>query len=378
MNDNNKNEKELEKNSESEEERIRRIESRINFELLKDLSEINGCSGHEEKIREYIKNKIKLYCDEIRTDSIGNLYAIKYGKNKNKSILLISHMDEIGFIIRYIDKDGYLRVSPIGGQNLRILPGSRVIISTQKGDIYGVFGEKPIHLIKQKDRDRVSEIEELFLDIGALSKEEAEKKVSIGDYAEFDQKMIRFSNSTIVSGKSFDDRIGCYILINILKELKNVNLENTIITCFSTQEEVGIRGAAIVGNNINPTSALVVEVTHSVDFPGINSEDYSEIKLRKGPSISIGPNLHPKITRILIDIAKKEKIKYQIEPEPAPTGTDARIIQITGKGIPVGLVSVPLRYMHTSIETIDLDDVVSTIELIKKYIENSNIDDYNL
>ncbi|MHA1341423.1 MAG: M42 family metallopeptidase [Promethearchaeota archaeon] len=367
---------------ESKEERLKRIESLIDFELLRNLSEIRGCSGHEDAIREYIKNKISPYCDEIKTDSMGNLYGIKYGKNKNKSILLASHMDELGFIVRFIDKNGFLRVSRIGGQNLRVLPASKVIISSKNGEVPAIFGEKPIHLMKSKERETVSKFENLFLDIGVSSKKDAEEKVSIGDYAEFEQNLLRFPGTTVVSGKGFDDRIGCYVLISVLKQISEAvassenELNQTVIACFTTQEEIGLRGAAIIGNVITPTSALVIEVTHSLDFPGINPEEFSELKLREGPSISVGPNLHPRICRTLIDLAKKYDIKFQIEPENAPTGTDARNIQVTGKGIPVGLISVPIRYMHTPIETLDLEDVVSTIDLVMKYILESKIDDF--
>lgn len=358
------------------------IVDKIDMDLLKNLSEIRGCAGHETAIREYIKQIIVPLCDEVKTDTIGNLYGFKYGKDRSHSILLAAHMDEIGFMVRFIEKEGFIRVANVGGQNIRLIPGTRVRISGSKQDLLGVFGEKAIHLIDTKDRDKVTPLEECFIDVGLSNKEEVEKYISIGDYIEFEQPFQRFVNSTLVNGKAFDDRLGCYVLIHALREISEISkeapLEQTVIFCFSTQEEIGTRGAMVAGFQTKPTSAVVLEVTHGVDYPSVSKSKLVEIDLGKGPSICVGPNLHPMIANALIEAAKNNSIPYQIEPENGPTGTDARSIQVTGPGIPVGLVAIPLRYMHTMIETINLKDLVYTSELITKYLLTRTRDNYNL
>lgn len=345
--------------------------------LLKTLSEIRGCSGHEDAVRKFIVERIRSYCDEIKFDTMGNIYAIKYGLNKENSVLLCAHMDEIGFMVKYIDSNGFIRLTPVGGQNPRMLPGSKIIISGKNGEIQGIFGEKAAHLLEQSEKSKVSKMEELFVDIGCGNKEEAEKYVTVGDFAEFGQTFMRFKDSTRVCGKAMDDRAGCYVLLRTAENVSKLGkIPYTVIYCFSVQEEVGLRGASIVGFNVKVNSALVVEVTHGIDYPGVNKEKHGDIELGKGPVIGLGPNLHPKISSMLIKCANKLGIAFQIEAEPRPTGTDARVLQVTGRGIPVGLLSIPIRYMHTIIETLDVRDLENAVKLITEYITGLPAEDY--
>lgn len=355
------------------------LAEKIDMELLRHLSEERGCSGNESKIRGYIKEQIKPHCDVIKTDSMGNLFGIIEGKDDENTVLVAAHMDEIGFMIRYIDENGFLRVTRVGGQNHRLLPGSRVIVNGKNGAIPGIFGEKAIHLIDRKERSKVTPLDECFVDIGAKNREEAEKVVSIGDFVEFQQSLQQFENSTLVNGKAFDDRIGCYIMIQALKAIaEDDKPQHSIVFAFTSQEEIGTRGATVAGYEINPTSALVLEVTHGIDYPSTSKAKEGDISLSKGPVIDVGPNLHPKISRRIIEVAKKLEIPHQIEPEPYPTGTDARSIQITRSGIPVGLISVPLRYMHTMIETIDLVDLHNAERLVTGYLSKKISKKYDL
>jgi len=354
------------------------------IELLRGLSETRGCSGHEEKISNYIRKVITPLCDEVFSDTIGNLYGIKhgvnYGKPEDTSVMSSAHMDEIGFIVRYIDKDGFIRVSQVGGQNPRLLPGTRVLIDGYNGEIPGVFGEKALHFLKPEERKKTSDLKDLFLDVGLSSKEEVEKYVSIGDFAEFDQKLQEFPNSTRVNGKSLDDRVGCYVQIRALQNLAKLpeKPKQTIVFVFSTQEEVGVRGATVAGYRINPTIALALEVSFDFSHPNIKISDFADVKMTKGPTISVGPNLHPKISRKLIDLGKENNIPFQVSSANRPTGTDARIIQVTREGIPVGLVATPIRYMHTMIETLDLVDLESTVDLVTQFLLSDLVGNYNL
>jgi putative aminopeptidase FrvX len=294
--------------------------------------------------------------------------------------MLSAHMDEIGFIVRFIDKEGFVRLSQIGGQNPRLLPGTRILIDGIHGEIPGIFGEKSIHFLGAEERKKTSELKDLFIDLGLPSKEEVEKYISIGDFAEFDQKLQVFPNSTRINGKSLDDRAGCYVLIRALQNISKLRekLKQTIIFTFSTQEEVGVRGATIAGFKINPTLALALEVSFAFDHPNLKKSDFADVKMGNGPTISVGPNLHPKISKKLIDIGKEHNIPFQVTSSNGPTGTDARIIQVTREGIPVGLVATPLRYMHTMIETIDLVDLESTADLITQFLLSDLTGNFNL
>jgi putative aminopeptidase FrvX len=343
-------------------------------ELLKELSELRGCSGHEDKVREYIKNKISPLCDEIKVDTMGNLYGIKNGKNRDNCVVISAHMDEIGFMIRFIDKEGFLRLAPIGVLNHRLLPGMRVIVNGKNGDVPGIFGEKAIHLMERNETNKVTQMEDLFIDIGVNSKTEALKLVDQGDYAEFNQIFQEFASKTRINAKSLDNRAGCYVLIKNLELLKEKNIvpENTIVFAFCVQEELGVRGSIVAAYKWHPLTALVIDVTHPFDYPNVSMSKFQDLELGKGPVIAIGPNIHPKITQLLIKLAKDNNIPYQIETEPEATSTDARSFQVSREGIPVGLLTIPLRYMHSMIETIDIKDLEQMVKLVSVYIQNNN------
>ena len=345
------------------------------FTMIKELTEIQSCSGNENKIRDYIREKVKDYCDKIDTDILGNLFCIiegKAGSGKSKlNVLLDSHMDEIGFMVRFIDKNGFLRFHQVGGQNLRILPGQRVTVHSSSGeDLIGVIGEKPIHLIQQEERKKTSKMEDLFIDIGMTNGEEAKKYVSVGDYITLKQECTPFKGNKRIFSKAFDDRAGCFVLMKLIMELSQVKdkLDKNLIFQFATQEEIGSRGATVGAYTNSPDIGIAVEVTHAIDFPGINKDKHYDCSLGCGVSISVGPNLFPKLTKLLIETAKKENIPYVLEAEPRPTPTDARPIQMTKSGIPCALVSTPLRYMHTNIEVIEYEDLMNMIKLLKAFL----------
>ncbi len=345
------------------------------FQIIKNLTEIQSCSGDENEIRQYIKQLIEPYCDKIETDILGNLFGFIIGKAKAEDsklkILLDAHMDEIGFIVRFIDKNGFIRFSQVGGQNPRILPGQKVTIhSDSKEDIIGIIGETPIHLKNQEDRKKPIKMEELFIDVGMSSADEVKKSISVGDYIILKQECIAFKGNKRICSKSFDDRAGCFVLIKLIMELSKIKekLDNDLIFEFAAQEEIGVRGASTGAYKITPDIGVVVEVSHAIDFPGISKEKHHECSLGSGVSIRIGPNLYPKLTKLLIDTSKDENIPYILIAEPRPTPTDARAIQMTKSGIPCALVSIPLRYMHTNVEVIEYQDLLHTINLLKSFI----------
>ncbi len=345
------------------------------FQIIKNLTETQACSGDESKIREYIRGIVEPYCDKIDIDILGNLFCFIYGKANEKEsklkILLDAHIDEIGFIVRYIDKNGFIRFTQVGGQNPRILPGQKVTIHSSSGeDIIGIIGETPIHLIKQEDRKKPIKIEELFIDVGIASADEVKKYISVGDYVILKQECVAFKGNKRICSKAFDDRAGCFVLIMLIMELskEKEKLDKDLIFEFATQEEIGVRGATVGAYKISPDIGVVVEVSHAIDFPGISKDKHHECSLGSGVSIRVGPNLYPKLTKLLINTSKEEDIPFTLIAEPRPTPTDARAIQMTKSGIPCALVSVPLRYMHTNVEVIEYQDLLHTISLLKSFI----------
>jgi len=345
------------------------------FQLIKHLTEIQGCVGNETRIREYILNHVKTYCDKTEIDKIGNLICYLNGKKDTSTskpkILLDAHMDEIGFMVRYIDKNGFIRFAALGGQNMRILPGQTVIIHSSSGkDIIGVIGEKALHLISKEERKKVSSIEDLFIDIGLSSDKEVKEHVSIGDYITLKQECHPFINHERIFAKALDNRLSCFVLIKLIKEFASLRneLDKDLIFLFAVQEEIGVRGSTVGAYKLNPDLAIVLDVTHAIDYPGVSKDKYQECYLGCGAAIVIGPNLDPKMTRMLINVARDEKIPFVLEAEPRPTPTDARAIQMTKSGIPCALIEIPLRYMHTNIETFEYKDALHVIKLIKLFL----------
>ncbi|MFX1237225.1 MAG: M42 family metallopeptidase [Promethearchaeota archaeon] len=344
------------------------------IEIIKNLTEIQSCSGNESKIREYIIGLVEPYCTKTETDILGNLFCTIEGTEKQDrriKVLLDAHMDEIGFMVRYIDKNGFIRFSQVGGQNPRILPGQKVTIHSSSGeDLLGVIGETPIHLLQPEERKKAAKLEDLFIDIGMENIKQVKKLVSIGDYITLNEECVVFKGGKRICSKAFDDRAGCFVLVKLIKALseQKERLNKDFVFQFASQEEIGVRGATVGAFKIFPDFAIVVEVTHAIDFPGISKDKHYECNLGSGVSINVGPNLHPKLSKMLIEIAKKERIPFVLEAEPRPTPTDARAIQMTKTGIPCALVATPVRYMHTNIEVIDYKDLIHTVNLLKAFL----------
>ncbi|MBD3228924.1 MAG: M20/M25/M40 family metallo-hydrolase [Candidatus Lokiarchaeota archaeon] len=333
------------------------------FDLIKRLTETPGIPGHEENIRVLIHNEVKEFCDEIIVDKLGNLICVKKGSKDKPKILLCAHMDTIGFMIKYIDSDGFLRIQPVGGIDPRITIGQPILIFHEENIVNGVIASKPIHLLEKKEREKVKKIDELHVDIGAKSKEDALEIISLGDFGVFNYSCKKLSHSVITSG-GLDDRAGCMVLIKTLKELKDVETPNELYFIFSVQEEIGARGAITSAFNIDPDIGIVVEVAHGIDVPGLKKDKHGDISLGKGPAIDMGPNVNPKLFKYIIKKAENGNISFQLRVHGRATPTDLRHIQITHTGVSTALISVPLRYMHTTIEVMDLKDINRTVKLL--------------
>lgn len=338
-------------------------------ELLKKLSNAPGVSGFEDEIRKIITDELKDHVDEIEADNMGNIIAVKKGRGNGKKIMLAAHMDEIGLMVRFIDKKGFVKFSKIGGINDQMLLNQEVIIHSKKGKILGVIGAKPPHRMKPAEKKKVLEYENMFIDIGASSREETEEIISIGDPVTIKHE---FSNlrGNLVTGKAFDNRVGCYVLVEAMKRAKT---NATIYGVGTVQEEVGLKGAKTSAFKINPDMAIALDVTISGDHPGIKFED-APAKINKGPAIILtdasgrGIITHPMVKKLLIEAASEEEIPYQLEVSEGGT-TDATAIHLTREGIPTGVLSVPTRYIHTPVEVASLEDIENTIKLLIAAIE---------
>lgn len=337
-------------------------------ELIKQLSDMRAISGHEYRIIDEIKKLFKPYADDIYTDALGSVIAVKRcGKKNAKRIMIEGHCDEIGLMVSGIDERGFLSFVNIGGVDPRILPSAEVVVHGTE-DLLGVIGAKPPHLQSAGEADKSAKIMDMAIDIG-MNREEALKIVSIGDAVTLSQSCGELLGGQL-SGKTLDDRAGIASVISVLKNLSKVKLSVDIYAVASVQEEVGCRGAKTAAYGISPDLAVVIDVCHGV------TPDNSENAFENGSGtvISLGPNIHPKVAKRLIKTAEKYDIKTNIDVDGGDTGTDAWVIQIAGNGVPTALLSIPLKYMHTSVETMAVSDVKATVDLLTSFIQNLDDD----
>ncbi|NLZ54337.1 MAG: M42 family metallopeptidase [Thermoanaerobacteraceae bacterium] len=328
--------------------------------LLKQLCDAFGVSGAEAEVRDIIRQEL-CTIGKTKTDPLGNLFVEKTAKYDKPTLMLCAHMDEVGFMIKHIDNNGFLRFDKIGGIDDRILVSKNVVIGPNK--IRGVIGAKAIHLQEPKERETPLRSKELYIDIGATSKEDAEKHVKIGDYAVFDTEFRSIDN--IIMGKALDDRIGCYVVSEVLKKSYDV----PITAAFTVQEEIGLRGSAVAAYAVNPDFAIVVETTFASDVPDTEEESYCTT-LSEGPAITFMDMTYiaeKALINWVTDIAKQYNIPYQYK-RTAFGGTDGGRIYTTRKGIPTVIFSVPCRYIHSPVALANIEDINHTISLVEKII----------
>jgi len=332
-------------------------------EILEKLSNACGVAGREEEVRSLMKTFLKPYVDEVEEDKLGNVIGIRKGKKNAPKVMLAGHMDEIGLLVKTISKEGFLQFAKIGGIDDRILLAQNVIVHAENGPLHGVIGSKPPHIQKEDERKKVLAYDELFIDIGAATYEEAKKMgVKIGDPIEFDVRFAKIGKSVVI-GKAFDDRAGCAVIVEAMKYLEKT--ECTVYAVGTVQEEVGGRGARTSAFGIYPDVGIALDVTVAGDVPGVREVE-APIKMRKGPSLTVadyGLITHPKVLRLLIDTAEENKIPYQLEAG-LPGGTDASPISLTREGVPSGTTSIPTRYIHSPSSVLSLEDTENTVKMI--------------
>ena len=337
----------------------------LNF--MRSMLESPSPSGYEKPVQIIWSEYTKKFA-EVRFDKLGN--AIGEVNNGGKPrLMLAAHCDEIGFMVTYIGGDGFLYFASMGGFDQSIIPGRRVVVHTTSGPVSGVIGKGPIHLMSAEDRNKPSRIKDLFIDIGAKDKDEAESIVAIGDPVTYTYEFMELRNGFAVA-RGFDDRIGSFIVAEALRRVAgSKKLKASVCGVSTVQEEIGLRGAQASAFGVDPDVAIAVDVTHATDYAGIDKKQNGDIKLGGGGAVSRGPFLNPRLFDLIVEMAKKNDIPYQVEGAPGSTGTDANAIQVTRAGVATGLISIPLRYMHTPVEMLALDDVENIIRLITAVAE---------
>jgi putative aminopeptidase FrvX len=344
--------------------------------FLTDLLHARSPSGYEAEAQAVFDQYVKPAADLYTGDALGNRIAT-LNPSGDPTLMMAGHLDELGLIVTYVNKDGFIYFDTIGGHDRTVISGRRVIIQTANGPVKGVTGKRAIHLMDEADRKKVPEIHEIWIDIGASSKKDALERISIGDAATYDHEF-ELVHGSIGTARAFDNKVGAYIvgeaLIRLSKDPKKTAAK--IVAVGTAQEEIGTRGAIGSGYSVDPQVALVVDVGHATDHPDCDNRKYGETKLGAGPMICRGPNINHKVFDGLVKAAKKLKIPYQVESDPRPTGTDARAIQVARGGVATGVVSIPLRYMHTPSEIVDLEDVERCVKLFAEFARGITKGDY--
>lgn len=344
----------------------------INIELLRETTQIPGAPGYEHKIRNFIKEGVSDFTDELRTDPMGNLIAYRKGAS-NQKLMIAAHMDEISFIVSHIDEDGFVKFQPLGGFDPKTLTAQRVIIHGNE-DVMGVMGCKPIHIMTAEERAKPTKIQDYYIDTG-LSQKELSSKISIGSPITRERQLIEMGDN--VNAKSVDNRVSVFILMEALRELKSENLPIDVYGVFTVQEEVGLRGATAATIGLNPDFAINLDVTLACDVPGtMNFERITD--LGKGTAIKVmdGRTICDyRMVDFMKKTAEKANITYQMEVLPRG-GTDTASMQQYAQGGSIaGGISIPCRYLHQVIEMANKKDIRASIDLLKACI--LDIDKYN-
>jgi endoglucanase len=336
------------------------------LKFLEQLLDAPSPSGYEQPAQRVFREYVAPLCDEVTTDVMGNVIARIAGKGKDlPRVMIVGHTDEIGLQVKYIDDRGFLYFAAVGGVDAHLTPGKRVNVHTAGGPLAGVIGKKPIHLMDTKDRETVVKLESQYIDIGAKDKKEAQKLVRVGDAVTFESSFTRLQGDRVAS-RGFDDKAGCFVVAEVLRLVKasGKKLSVDLYCVSSVQEEIGLRGGTTSCYTINPDIGICVEVDFATDQPDVEKKHNGEVGLGKGPILARGANINHNLFELLSATAEKEKIAIQHTASPRATGTDANVMQISRGGVATALVKIPLRYMHTPVETVSLRDLEDAAKLI--------------
>lgn len=334
------------------------------YQLIKTPSP----SGYEEKVQAVVRDYVRDFADDVRTDLHGNVIVAR-NPDAPFRVMFAGHCDQIGLIVNYIDADGFVYVLPLGGWDPQTLVGVRVTIWSRKGPVEGVIGRKAIHLLTEDERKRVPKVTDLWVDIGAKSKAEAEAVVRVGDSGTIPLDCRELLNNRIAAPAT-DDKSGVWVVMEALRRIDASKLKVGVFAVSTVQEEVGLRGARTSTFGVDPNVGIAVDVTHATDTPTVDKKISGEVKLGDGAVIGKGPNMSLRLVDALMDVAEANNIPYQLAAENRITGTDAASIQVSRAGVSTALISIPNRYMHTPVEIVSWDDMNAAADLLARYCES--------
>ena len=339
------------------------------LDFLTRLLETPGPVGHEGAVQKVFEAYLDPYVDEFLTLPHGSVAGVRNPKGSPR-IVVTGHADEVGLAVHRVDKEGFVFVRRLGGADVQTLPGSVMDVHTKGGVIPGVIGQKPIHLQDPEDRSKVTKIQDLYLDIGASTKAEAERRVRIGDPITYKRNIVHLSKDRVASN-AMDNRTGVFCAAEAVRRLGKAKPDACVIALSTVGEEIGGDGAFTAAFELEPDVAIAIDVTFGSDQPDVSTKDTCEIHLGKGPAISRGPRLNENVIALLADVAKREKIPLQYELIEGSTGTDGDLFYRSRSGVPIGVVGVPCRYMHTPTEVVSLADLDAISRLLAAFVKRT-------
>lgn len=335
--------------------------------VLRRLLGAPGPSGYEQTASAVFREACAAFSGDVSGDVMGTSIARVPGAGTGPSLAIVGHIDEIGLIVTHIDDAGFLRFVGVGGWDPPILIGQRVEVATQAGPVPGVIGKKPVHLLKPDERDKAAKLTDLHIDIGARDGDEARALVRVGDVAVIAAEPVELPNGRAVS-RSMDNRLGCYVAYQAARLVAECGgAPGEVVAVAAVQEETAFGGAKTFPHRLEPDLAIVVDVAHATDAPGVEPNELGAHAFGSGPVIERGSNLHPVVSELLVAAAEAEDIPYTLAASGRTTGTDADAIHVARGGVPTGLVGLPLRYMHSPVEMVQLSDVEHAARLIAAF-----------
>lgn len=342
------------------------------FEFLKTLLATPSPSGYERPVQDLVRAWAEPLADEVRTDRHGNVIALRRAKsssNNPQRVMLAGHCDQIALMVLNVDEQGFLNIQPIGGWDMQVLIGQHLTIWGKDGPIHGVISRKATHLLTDEEKKKVPQFIDVWVDMGAKDKADAEAVVRPGDVVTLALGLREMRNG-LACAPAMDDKVGVWTVFETLRRLHGKPL-NVDVYCVSTvQEEIGLRGAVTSAYGINPTVGIAVDVCHATDTPGNDKKLVGDVKLSAGPAVFRGPNINPRVFERLEAAAREHEINVQVRGAPRATGTDANAIQISRDGVAAGLIGIPNRYMHSPVEMVALSDLNDAAGLLTHFCGN--------
>jgi endoglucanase len=333
--------------------------------FLKNLLQTPSPSGFERPAQDVVRSWVRPYADEVRTDRHGNVLAVLHPSGQPR-IMLAGHCDQIGLMVQHIDDNGYLYVQPIGGWDMQILLGQNLTIWTREGPVSGVVSRKAPHLLTSDERNKVPQFQDVWVDIGAKDRKEAETLVTPGDPVTVELGFRELRNG-LVTAPGLDDKVGVWTVMEALRLLHGRSLQAAVYCVSTVQEEIGLRGATTSAYGVHPAVGIAVDVTHATDTPGTDKKQLGDTRLSVGPVVFRGANINPRVFERLEQTGKAHDITIQVRGSPRATGTDANVMQLSRDGVATGLIGIPNRYMHSPVEVVSLGDLERAAQLLAEF-----------